>query len=76
MRGGNAALAVACVATAACIGYVHWEQKRDIRRMQQSILHDAERETFRRRVLSERQSLACSQPDDPVGRKPSGVSSQ
>lgn len=50
MRGGGMALGVACAATAGCIAYVHWEQRREITRMQQSILHDAEREAFRRRV--------------------------
>lgn len=53
-RGGLVALGVACLGTGSCIAYVHWEQKRDIRRMQQSILYDAEREALRRQVAKDR----------------------
>lgn len=53
-RGGLTALAIACLGTGSCIAYVHWEQKRDIRRMQLSILYDAEREASRRQAAADR----------------------
>lgn len=53
MRAGAAALALTCLATASCITYVHVDQKRDLRRMQASVLYDAERESYRRRYLEE-----------------------
>lgn len=57
MRGGAVALAVTCVATSSCVAYVHWEQKRDLRRMQASVLYDVERESIRRRFVEEQKSV-------------------
>jgi hypothetical protein len=71
MRGGTVALGVACTGTAVCVAYVHWEQRRDIRRMQQSVLYDAEREAIRRRVVALREQQAAADAGKagaPVGR--------
>lgn len=46
-----AALAITCAATLGIIGYVHWDQKKEISRMQAGVLLDAERERHRREVL-------------------------
>lgn len=53
MNGGTKALCVTAIATVSVIAYVHFEQKRELNRMKQSVLIDAERESFRRRVRAE-----------------------
>jgi hypothetical protein len=65
MRGGLLGLAVTCTASAGIIAYVHFDQKRDLRRMQQSVLHDAEREAYRRRVHADRDAQAAASASAP-----------
>ncbi|PXF43832.1 hypothetical protein BWQ96_06453 [Gracilariopsis chorda] len=50
-----AVLAITCAATLGIIGYVHWDQKKQISRMQAGVLLDAERERHRREVLLKEQ---------------------
>jgi PET assembly of cytochrome c oxidase, mitochondrial len=63
MRGGAIALSVTCAGSAAIIAYVHYDQKRELRRMQQSVLYDAEREAFRQRVHAERAMASAANAD-------------
>jgi hypothetical protein len=55
MRGGVVGLGLVVMGSAAIVYYVHFEQKRELRRMQQSVYLDAEREQFRRQVLAQRE---------------------
>jgi PET assembly of cytochrome c oxidase, mitochondrial len=54
MRGSVIGLGFVCAGSVAVIYYVHSQQRKDIKRMQQSVFLDAERERFRRQVLSQR----------------------
>jgi hypothetical protein len=54
MRGSVIGLGVVCAGSVAVIYYVHSQQRKDIQRMQQSVFLDAERERFRRQVISQR----------------------
>jgi hypothetical protein len=64
MRGGAIALSVTCAGSAAIIAYVHYDQKRELHRMQQSVLYDAEREAFRKRVHAERAMASAADAAD------------
>lgn len=45
------------VATVATISYVHWDQKKELRRMREGVYRDAERERSRRAALRQNASL-------------------
>lgn len=56
MNKGYLGLAITCVVTASVITYVHWDQKKEIRRMREGVYRDAERERSRRAALSKTSS--------------------
>ena len=58
MSGGIIALAVACAGAAAISAFVHYDQKREIRRMRASVFEDAARERFRQSKCTEKTSGA------------------
>lgn len=53
-----------CVTTACIIAYVHWDQKREIKRMRDSVYVDAARERSRREAVRKEQ-LATTQRHSP-----------
>lgn len=58
-------LAVTCVATIGIVSYVHYDQKRQIARMRQSVFADAVREQNRRdAVLSQSNNGAVEKSSD------------
>lgn len=61
MNRGFVALFVTALATSGVITYVHYDQKRELRRMRQGVYLDAEREQFRRQVLAQ-QSNSETEP--------------
>lgn len=54
MGKGVMALCITAMGTIGIISYVHYDQKREIRRMRQGVYLDAERERFRRKVLADK----------------------
>ncbi len=52
MSRGLIALSVTAVVTAGIIAFVHYDQKRELRRMREGVYLDAERERYRRQVLN------------------------
>ena len=54
MNRGFIALTITVLCTSGIIGYVHYDQKREIRRMREAVYLDAERERYRRQVLAEK----------------------
>lgn len=53
MKGGTNALILTIIGTLSIVTYVHLSQKREIKRMKESVLLDAERESYRRRLRAE-----------------------
>lgn len=58
MARGKVALGLTALGTIGVISYVHYDQKREIRRMREGVYLDAERERFRRKVLHDKSSAA------------------